>query len=46
MWAKQAGSDLSDVAFWSRGLTQMLPDDEDVAEFVGLVEQAAALSSP
>lgn len=45
IWAEQAGSDLSDVAFWSRGLTQLLPGDEDVAEFVGLVEQAAALSS-
>jgi hypothetical protein len=46
VWAEQAGSDLGDVAFWSRGLTQMLPGDEDVAELVGLVERAAALSSP
>lgn len=45
IWAEQSGSDLSDVAFWSRGLTQLLPGDEDVAEFVGLVERAAALSS-
>jgi hypothetical protein len=41
-WAK--GSSLEDVAREAHRVAEYLPGDENVAEFVGLVDQAASLS--
>lgn len=45
VWAQQTGSDLDDVDAWGDHLIRLLPEDVDVAEFVGLVERAAAIGS-
>ena len=44
IWAKQAGTNLSDLHAWSTHVAGLLPEDTDVAEFADLVGKAAGLS--
>lgn len=45
IWAAQIDSDMDDVATWAAQLPAAIPEDPDVAEFAGLVQQAAAIGS-
>jgi len=45
IWAQQIGSDIHDLNDQVGRLEQMLYEDDDVIEFVGLVRQAASITS-
>jgi Ca-activated chloride channel family protein len=45
IWAEQIGSDIHDVNDQVGRLEQLLYEDDDVVEFIGLVRQAASIAS-